>query len=310
MRELACPSCGARLQLPDDDAESAFQCSACEATFRLRGESEAITAHPGNRPVVTAITLGPPKYPALIPQDIKLARSGCGGCLLPSVLALLTLAAIIALVSPLGIPARNGVETASRLHMIEIGSAIRNYDHVHKTLSSPRLVAGQNGQAVELSWRVSILPFLEGKRLFDQFDQETAWNSPKNEPLLDAMPPVFERAGRKPEKPSETFFQMFTGPDTLWPDNGPRKLPGDFPDGTSNTFLFAEAAEAVPWSKPADMVIDREGPLPLPPDRFFVCMADGSVRTIIRAHNLGGVSDATLRLYMNPRTGKEKPPLD
>src|SRR5262249_30213999 len=61
---------------------------------------------------------------------------------------------------------------------------------------------------------------------------------------------------------SLTFCQVFTGPGTPFEiKEGPR-LTQDFPDGTSNTLLIAEAAEPVPWTKPADLVYDPDGPLP------------------------------------------------
>jgi hypothetical protein len=77
-------------------------------------------------------------------------------------------------------------------------------------------------------------------------------------------------------------------------------------DGLSNTFLVAEANTPVPWSKPADMVIQPGQPLPLPADTFNVALGDGSVRFVDRRK----ASDATLRLYIDPRDGALVPPLD
>jgi hypothetical protein len=74
-------------------------------------------------------------------------------------------------------------------------------------------------------------------------------------------------------------------------------------DGSSNTFLFAEAQTPVPWSKPADMAVTPNGPLPLPPDQFLAAMADGSVRMV----NRRGVNDQTLRLVIDPRDGQRLP---
>jgi hypothetical protein len=81
------------------------------------------------------------------------------------------------------------------------------------------------------------------------------------------------------------------------------RMPNDFPDGTSNTFLFAEAANAVPWSKPADMAVTPNGPLPLPADRFLASMADGSVRMIDRRRG----NDQVLRMVIDPRDGQQLP---
>ncbi|MBI2805279.1 MAG: hypothetical protein HYX68_09905 [Planctomycetes bacterium] len=75
------------------------------------------------------------------------------------------------------------------------------------------------------------------------------------------------------------------------------------PDGSSNTFLFAEAQTPVPWTKPADMAITPNGALPLPPDRFLAAMADASVRMVDRRN----VNDGTLRLLIDPRDGQALP---
>jgi hypothetical protein len=58
--------------------------------------------------------------------------------------------------------------------------------------------------------------------------------------------------------------------------------------------------------KPADMVIQPGQPLPLPADTFNVALGDGSVRFVDRRK----ASDATLRLYIDPRDGALVPPLD
>ena len=56
-------------------------------------------------------------------------------------------------------------------------------------------------------------------------------------------------------------------------------------DGTSNTILVVEAAEAVPWAKPDDLPYDGVMPLPRlggPGGRFLAGFGDGSVRTLRR----------------------------
>ena len=61
-------------------------------------------------------------------------------------------------------------------------------------------------------------------------------------------------------------------------------IPASFPDGTSNTLLFVEGGEPVPWTKPQELHYDPDGPLPdlhsLFRDGFRACMADGSRRFI------------------------------
>ncbi len=119
--------------------------------------------------------------------------------------------------------------------------------------------------------------------------------------------PVYVGVPRDPNKAATTtHFQYFTGPNTLWPENKKQNLVAACPDGTSNIFLVAEANNAVPWSKPADMVVQAGQPLPLPADTFIVAMADGSVRFVDRRR----ATDATLLLYIDPRDGAPVPPLD
>src|SRR5206468_7490832 len=46
-----------------------------------------------------------------------------------------------------------------------------------------------------------------------------------------------------------THFQVFTGPDTLFPGVKGRPV-ANATDGAANTILVAQATRAVPWSKP------------------------------------------------------------
>jgi hypothetical protein len=77
------------------------------------------------------------------------------------------------------------------------------------------------------------------------------------------------------------------------PGPGPR-FPADITDGTSNTILVAEAATAVPWTKPDELIYDPNGPLPPLGGHFTggfqVVMADGSVHWVSKS-----VSETTLR---------------
>jgi prepilin-type processing-associated H-X9-DG protein len=63
-------------------------------------------------------------------------------------------------------------------------------------------------------------------------------------------------------------------------------------DGTSNTIAVAEAAEAVPWTKPADLPFDQNaqpsfyGAASPHPGGFDCGFADGSVRFIKKSISL------------------------
>jgi prepilin-type processing-associated H-X9-DG protein len=63
----------------------------------------------------------------------------------------------------------------------------------------------------------------------------------------------------------------------------------EFIDGTSNTILVVEAAEAVPWTKPDALEYDPRKPLPALGGHyrrgFHALFADGSVRLMRQDFN-------------------------
>jgi hypothetical protein len=100
------------------------------------------------------------------------------------------------------------------------------------------------------------------------------------------MPATYAPPGYKKAlvPPDHTICHVFVGPGTPFEGRGGLKVPGDFPDGSSNTLLFVEAGEPVPWTKPEDLSYDPVGPLPrlrgLFQDGFRACWADGTRRHI------------------------------
>jgi len=194
-------------------------------------------------------------------------------------------------------------------NMKQIALANINFADVNRgELPTPKmLMEPQKTQSVDLSWRVSILPYVEQPALYNRFDKTLPWDNARNQSLMSPMPVVYEDLVRDDgKKGTITHFQYFTGQGTLWPSNEKKRFPASFPDGTSNTFLFAEAANPVPWSKPADIAVVAGQPLPLPQDRFMVALADGSVRMVERSR----VPDAGLLLWINPSDGQVPPPID
>jgi hypothetical protein len=151
------------------------------------------------------------------------------------------------------------------------------------------------------------LPSLDEEALFRQFRLDEPWDSPANIRLLDQMPRVYNSPYRSPKgDTTTTYYQVFTGRGTaLGGANRPRIFfaPGqavgpvavfdppvrlaDLPD-RANTFLVVEAADPVPWTKPADIEYRptsserdiRELIRRIEPSRFGfdAVMADGSVR--------------------------------
>jgi hypothetical protein len=162
--------------------------------------------------------------------------------------------------------------------------ACHNYEAVHGTLP-PAVVYGPDGTPLH-SWRVLILPYIEQDPLYKQFRLEEPWDSPHNLTLLERMPMTYGPPSLKQRlvPPHHTICHVFVGRGTPFEGPGGLKFAEDFPDGTSNTLLFVEAGEPVPWTKPEDIPYDPAGPLPplrgLFKDGFRACMADGSRRHV------------------------------
>ncbi|MBI3821962.1 MAG: DUF1559 domain-containing protein [Planctomycetes bacterium] len=230
---------------------------------------------------------------------------GCNWLFL-AIFGMFGLAAFVVVVLPVCMQVNEAVRRAGTIgHMKEVVIACHNYHDIHKKLPPPKMVVGKDGeQEVNLSWRVAILPFMDQDALHNSFDLNAGWNGAGNKELQNRMPPTYTCPTRdETENTRTTHMQYFTGPGTLFPNNGPLKL-GAIPDTSS--LYFAEADRAVVWSQPVDMGIRGDQPLPLPTDLFFGAMVDGSVRSYSRA----SISDAILRQLIDPNDGKPDPGWD
>jgi hypothetical protein len=111
---------------------------------------------------------------------------------------------------------------------------------------------------------VLILPQLDAEGLYHEFRLDEPWDSPHNRPLLARMPSFFAAPGMEGREydPDTTYYQLVTGPRTPFAGTEGPRMPDDIPGGTANTLLLVEAADPVPWTKPADLVYEPGGPLP------------------------------------------------
>jgi prepilin-type processing-associated H-X9-DG protein len=135
-----------------------------------------------------------------------------------------------------------------------IGLALRSYEESYHCLP-PAAVTDKTGQKL-YSWRVLLLPYLEQTGLYRDFRPDEPWDSPHNGPLQEEWHPYRPLLGSS-EPPMLTRYQVFVGPGIPFgqPKRPLKEVPG-------NTILVVEAAEPVPWSKPADLNYDPAGPLP------------------------------------------------
>jgi prepilin-type processing-associated H-X9-DG protein len=179
-------------------------------------------------------------------------------------------------------------QSSNNLKMI--GIAMHTHNDAQRAL--PAGIYGPDGKTPGLSWRVAILPYIEEDALYRQFKLDEPWDSEHNKKLVAQCPKVYSPPGV--ENPQGlTFYRGVTGKGALF-DPAVSNRSGQrgtvirghqiqaIADGTSNTLMVVEAADAVPWTKPDELVFDPKGPMPkvggIFRDRVNVLYCDGSVR--------------------------------
>ena len=181
--------------------------------------------------------------------------------------------------------------------------AMHDYHDVNGRLPSSA-ICDANGKPL-LSLRVALLPYLGEPRLYKEFKLDEPWDSAHNIKLLAKMPAVFAAPGITTKEPFTTFYQVFTGREAAFDLQSKSNL-SRIPDGTSNTVGIVEAHDAVPWTKPADLVYDGKKPLPklggIFPDGFHAVFLDGSVRFFNRS-----TPETTIRAMITPAGGELLP---
>jgi hypothetical protein len=191
--------------------------------------------------------------------------------------------------------------TQSQNNLKQIALAFHNHNDAFAHMP-PAALCDPKGKPL-LSWRVAILPFVEEEALYKQFKLDEPWDSDNNKKLLDKMPKLYALPGVKIKGQGFTAYQVFVGKDALFDGDRKPRIPASIPDGTSNTILVVEAAETVPWTKPADVPFGDKDPRSQIGGWYGhvvnVALCDGSVRSI----NLKKISKETLRNAIMPADG-------
>ncbi len=148
----------------------------------------------------------------------------------------------------------------SSKNLMELMNAMWNYYEINEHLP-PAAIYDKAGKPL-LSWRVLLLPYIDQDDLFAQFRFDEPWDSKHNKPLLAKMPALYAPplTGKTKEKYA-TFYQVFVGKGALFEGKEGMSI-SDITDGTSCTIAIIESAQAVPWTKPADLPYDSKKPLP------------------------------------------------
>jgi hypothetical protein len=227
------------------------------------------------------------------------------------IVLLLCAGAAFVLIGSVLIDHREAVHRTRVSHNLkELSVAMGNWADTHGRLV-PYAICDKDGKPL-LSWRVALLPYIEQDGLYQQFKRDEVWDGPNNSRLIALMPSVYAHP-KDPDASArgQTHYRVFTGPETPFPDPeppfppgfSPVVSPGNFNHGMSNTILIAEAAEAVPWTKPDEMPYDPNRPLPRLGGYlhrgFVVAMGDGSSRLIYPPVNEQELRDLITRHHRN-----------
>jgi hypothetical protein len=199
--------------------------------------------------------------------------------------------------------------TQSTNNLKQIALAMHMFHDTYKRLPPAAPRASKTRQPMQdyppHSWRVAILPFVEGQQLYEQYHFDEPWDSPANLKLLDQMPPVF-RSPTDPPGTTETSYFALVGPGTAFSVEGGTSFM-EIHDGTSNSLLIVEAKRPVPWTKPEDIPYDPQKPIPELGGHFeggfLTAFCDGSVRFI--AHS---VDEKVLRALIDINDRQTIPP--
>jgi hypothetical protein len=187
---------------------------------------------------------------------------------------------------------RRAAELAGRResidHLQRLALALHHYADAHH--STMPAVANFDAQGKPLlSWRVHLLPYVGEESLYKEFHLDEPWDSEHNKKLLARMPAIYRGPSPRLNEQGKTVFLAPVGKDVAFTgDASGRRMPHDFPDGTSNTILLvqADAAHAVEWTRPEDLRIDPANPhagLVRPMGHFLLAMADAAVVLSVKA---------------------------
>ena len=150
----------------------------------------------------------------------------------------------------------------------------------------PLYITGPDGRPWH-SWRVLILPYIEERDLYQEYDFAEPWDGPNNRKLAGRMPQIFAFHGSNLSGNTTTNYLAVVGDETAWPGTK-RVTPNDVTDGPSSTILVVENLGAeVHWMAPrdlplADMDMRLNSPAGVgsPYDDPAVVMLDGSVQRL------------------------------
>ena len=158
---------------------------------------------------------------------------------------------------------RQAARLANCIMVLKVnGGAMHNYRDVH-TCFPPAYLADKEGRPMH-SWRVLLLPYLEARQLYEEYDFDGPWNSPNNLALarnvpsgMVTFPSTYLRRSESDADEMHAGYLMLVGPGAF--SDGPhgRKIE-EITDGTHCTIMIAERSRSgIHWMEPRDLEVER-----------------------------------------------------
>lgn len=284
---FTCPHCGTYTNVDDRFAGQTGPCSSCGQTITIPGGAGSYSRPSRSAGAGVGMLVG----------VLAIAAIVCGGFL-------------TALLLPAVQAAREAGRRAQCTNQLkQIGVAMHNYHDVYKCF--PAAVLTDEEGEPRRSWRVAILPFVNGGMIYDQYDFSQPWNSKGNRSLEMPMSYVY----RCPSDAGSatlynTSYVMVVGEGTIGGEPNESVKIADVTDGTSNTILAIEVGgSSIHWMEPRDMTVDEAityitspsatGQQHSHPGGVNVLMADGSVHFVASS-----IAPETLRRMMVRNDGR------
>ena len=142
----------------------------------------------------------------------------------------------------------------NKIRMISL--AMLNYESAHGHLP-PAYLADENGKPMH-SWRVLILPFMEGNDVYEKYDFDEPWDGPNNSQLASEFDFYSDSSlGISSNNQLLTSVKVITGPRTAFVEDQETDFK-NIASGWSKTILFLDdTSRPIHWMSPEDISIDK-----------------------------------------------------
>lgn len=170
---------------------------------------------------------------------------------------------LVALLLPAVNVARDAARRMSCVGNLKfMGLAMHNYGQA-TTYMPPAYCADAAGHRMH-SWRVLLLPYLEGDGLCSRYSFEEPWSDPHNSALagglclgMDGRHPIYHCPSERESGNFNATYLTFIGDGAYSPGARPRTFK-EIKDGLSNTIWLGETADSgIHWMEPRDLQFDE-----------------------------------------------------